>query len=151
MKRLALLTVFFALALKPAISPALAADPSGDWLVEDGTARIRIALCNNSLWGVIGWEKRPGMDTENPDPAKRSRPTLGMPILINMKPDGTNKWSGQIYNAKNGKMYEANVTLESDKALKVRGCILGGLLCGGETWARSAGGSALAGSICGRI
>jgi uncharacterized protein (DUF2147 family) len=151
MKRLALLTVFFALVLKPAISSALAADPSGDWLVEDGSAKIRIAICNHSLWGVISWEKAPGIDTENPDPAKRSRPTLGMPILIDMKPDGAHTWSGQIYNAKNGKMYDAKVSLESDKALKVRGCILGGLFCGGETWARSPGGSTLAGNLCDRL
>ena len=61
-----------------------------------------------------------------------------MPILIDMKPAGADKWAGQIYNAKDGKMYQASVSLESDNALKVRGCVLGGLFCGGETWARSA-------------
>jgi len=132
-------------------APALAGDPSGEWLVEGGEARIRIAICGSSLWGVIGWEKSPGTDSQNPDPAKRSRPTLGMPILINMKPAGADKWAGQIYNAKNGKMYQASVSLESDKALKVRGCVLGGLFCGGETWSRAAAASAAAGVVCGRL
>lgn len=147
MKRLTWLAVLLALSC----DPALAADPAGDWLVEDGSARIRIAICSGSLWGVIGWERAPGTDSENPDPAKRGRPTLGMPILIDMKPAGADKWSGQIYNARNGKMYDASVSLESDTALKVRGCVMGGLFCGGETWSRAAAASALTNSICSRI
>lgn len=177
MKRLALLAVLLVLSF----DPAMAGDPAGDWLVEDGSAKIRIAICGGSLWGVVGWEKSPGKDTANPDPAKRSRDTLGMPILIDMKPSGADKWSGKIYNAKDGKMYQASVELQSESALKVRGCVLGGLFCGGETWIRSSdasgaapgfptpitgasskpkgkpksgvpdGGSTLAGSVCSRV
>jgi uncharacterized protein (DUF2147 family) len=147
MKKLTLLAVLLVLTC----DGALAADPAGDWLVEDGSAKIRIAICGGSLWGVIGWERTPGQDSENPDPAKRGRPTLGIPILIDMKPAGADKWSGQIYNAKNGKMYEASVALESDTALKVRGCVLGGLFCGGQTWSRAAAASAATASICSRI
>jgi uncharacterized protein (DUF2147 family) len=134
MKRMALLAVLMGLS----VAPVSAADPSGDWLVENGEARIRVAFCSGSLWGVISWEKNPGgKDSSNPDPAKRSRDTLGLPILIDMKPAGGDKWAGQIYNAQNGKMYQASVSLESENALKVRGCVMGGLFCGGETWARS--------------
>jgi uncharacterized protein (DUF2147 family) len=131
---MALLAVLLGLS----VAPVSAADPSGDWLVENGEARIRVAFCGGSLWGVISWEKNPGgKDSSNPDPAKRSRDTLGLPILIDMKPAGGDKWAGQIYNAQNGKMYQASVSLESENALKVRGCVMGGLFCGGETWARS--------------
>lgn len=148
MKRLTLLAMLLVLS----VEPALAGDPSGDWLVEDGAARIRVVICNGALWGVIGWEKTPGgTDSENPDPAKRSRPMLGLPILLDMKPTGPNKWAGQIYNAKNGKLYQANVDLQSDTALKVQGCIAGGLLCGGETWSRAAAATAASASLCARF
>ena len=56
-----------------------------------------------------------------------------------MKPATGDKWEGQIYNAQNGKMYQANVSLKSDNELKVRGCVFGGLFCGGETWTRVTG------------
>lgn len=144
MKKLLLLTVFLALNAGHAVAqvpttPAAAPDPTGDWRVEEGTAHIRVALCDGALWGVIGWEQSPGMDSENPDPALRTRPTLGMPILVNMKPDAkkpeANKWVGKIYNAKNGKLYDSNVTLVSPTALKVQGCVLG-VFCGGETWTK---------------
>ena len=36
--------------------------------------------------GSVAWEKGPGrLDNNNPDVSKQNRPTLGMPILIDMK------------------------------------------------------------------
>ena len=68
------------------LAPALALDPTGDWRVADGVANIRVAECNGSMWGAVAWEKTPGgRDTHNPDVSKQNRPTLGMPILIDMK------------------------------------------------------------------
>ena len=77
-----------ATCLVPAfIAPAQAADdPTGDWRVADGVANIRVAECNGRMWGAVSWEKVPGgRDKNNPDVSKQSRPTLGMPILIDMK------------------------------------------------------------------
>jgi hypothetical protein len=58
-----------------------------------------------------------------------------MPILLGMKPSSPNLWEGQIYNSKDGKTYDASISLESADVLAVRGCILG-FLCGGENWTR---------------
>jgi uncharacterized protein (DUF2147 family) len=123
-------------------APARAADPLGEWLVQDGVARIRIVECNTRIWGVVAWEKEPGgVDAENPDRSKRSRPTLGMPILLNMKKAPPEKagqpdqWEGKVYNAKNGKTYDAKIKPLSADKLEIKGCVLG-FLCGGETWTR---------------
>ena len=77
---------FSAVFLATGLAPALAADPTGDWRVADGVANIRVAECNGNMWGAVAWEKTPGgRDSNNPDVSKQSRPTLGMPILIDMK------------------------------------------------------------------
>ncbi|WP_245474575.1 DUF2147 domain-containing protein [Bradyrhizobium sp. Leo121] len=117
--------------------PALAADPTGDWRVADGVAHIRVAQCNGSLWGAVAWEKTPGgKDTHNPDAARQSRPTLGMPILIDMKKKaGTDAWEGQVYNAKDGQLYSSTIKPIGSDKLEIQGCVLG-FLCGGETWTR---------------
>ena len=117
--------------------PALAADPTGDWRVADGVANIRVAQCNGKMWGVVAWEKTPGgRDSNNPDPAKQNRPTLGMPILLNMKKKpGTDAWEGQVYNAKDGQTYSSTIKPAGDDRLEIQGCVLG-FLCGGETWTR---------------
>lgn len=119
---------------------AFAADPSGDWLVADGVAHIRVAECNGNVWGAVVWEKEPGgLDVHNPDTSKRSRPTLGMPILINMKKKpGADQWEGEVYNANDGKTYSSTIKPNGSDKLEIQGCVLG-FLCGGETWTRVAG------------
>src|ERR1700755_3458404 len=118
---------------------ALAADPTGDWQVADGVANIRVAQCNGNMWGVVAWEKIPGgRDKNNPDPAKQSRATLGMPILLAMKKKaGAEAWEGQVYNAKDGKLYDSTIKPVGKDGLEIQGCVLG-FLCGGETWTRVA-------------
>jgi uncharacterized protein (DUF2147 family) len=116
---------------------ALAADPTGDWKVADGVANIRVAQCSGNMWGVVAWEKMPGgKDKNNPDVAKQSRPTLGMPILIEMKKKpGVDTWEGQVYNAKDGQHYSSTIKPVGADQLEIQGCVLG-FLCGGETWTR---------------
>lgn len=115
-------------------APCLA-NPIGDWMVEKGLARITIVNCDNRLWGVVSWEKQPALDVHNPDPVKRTRPTLGMPVILDMQQTEANRWEGQIYNSNNGKTYAANLSMAGIDALRVRGCVLG-VLCGGEVWTR---------------
>jgi uncharacterized protein (DUF2147 family) len=124
--------------LTSSLTPALAADPTGDWKVADGVANIRVAQCNGSMWGVVAWEKVPGgKDSNNPDPARQKRPTLGMPILIDMKKKpGADAWEGQVYNAKDGQTYSSTIKPVGNDQLEIQGCVLG-FLCGGETWTRA--------------
>ena len=124
--------------LTGSLTPALAADPTGDWKVADGVANIRVAQCNGSMWGVVAWEKVPGgKDSNNPDPARQNRPTLGMPILIDMKKKpGVDAWEGQVYNAKDGQTYSSTIKPIGNDQLEIQGCVLG-FLCGGETWTRA--------------
>ena len=119
------------------LTPALAADPTGDWRVADGVANIRIAQCNGSMWGAVSWEKQPGgRDENNPDVSKKNRPTLGMATLIDMKKKpGVDQWEGQVYNAKDGQLYSATITPAGTDQLEIKGCVMG-FLCGGETWTR---------------
>src|SRR5450432_3179088 len=125
--------------LATCFTSAFAADPTGDWKVADGVANIRVAQCNGSMWGAVSWEKEPGRDKNNPDVSKQSRPTLGMPILIDMKKKAAvDQWEGQVYNAKDGQFYSSTIKPIGTDQLEIQGCVLG-FLCGGETWSRVAG------------
>lgn len=132
--------VFSAVFLMYGVASALAADPTGDWRVADGVANIRVAECNGSMWGTVSWEKTPGgRDKNNPDVSKQSRPTLGMPILIDMKKKpAVDQWEGQVYNAKDGQMYATTIKPVGSDQMEIQGCVLG-FLCGGETWSRVSG------------
>lgn len=118
-------------------SPAFAASPKGDWLVEDKTAIIRIDSCGSALCGTVVWTKKQGgIDENNPDPAKRSRPIMGLQLLMSMKPASDGRWNGDIYNPENGKTYTSRMWLKSDDMIRVEGCVLG-FLCGGQDWTRT--------------
>jgi uncharacterized protein (DUF2147 family) len=126
--------------LATGLAPALALDPTGDWKVADGVANIRVAQCNGNMWGAVAWEQKPGgKDTHNPDVSKQIRPSLGMPILIDMKKKpGADVWEGQVYNAKDGQYYSSTIKPVDPDHLEIQGCVLG-FLCGGETWTRVSG------------
>lgn len=135
--RLALYTGLMLAGGYACLTPALAADPTGDWRVADGVANIRVAQCNGSMWGAVAWEKKPGgRDENNPDVSKKNRPTLGMVTLIDMKKkSGADQWEGQVYNAQDGQIYSATITPTGPDQLEIKGCVMG-FLCGGETWTR---------------
>src|SRR5204862_522714 len=98
---------------------ALAADPSGMWLTQNGASRIKLADCGGAICGTIVWLKepidkqtgKPPTDEHNPDPAKRSRPLHGIQVMYGMRPSGAGKWTGHLYNADDGKTYEGNLVV----------------------------------------
>ena len=139
--------VFFALALAPiAAKPVLAADPMGNWYTEDKESQVRIVNCGGALCGSLVWLKepndpatgRPKTDKNNADASKQARPLLGVEIVLGMKPNGTpDQWAGQVYNASDGKTYTGSFTMTGATTAVLKGCVMGGLICKGQTWTRA--------------
>ena len=122
---------------------AQAAGPDGIWLTQAGDAKVRVGRCGGGVCGVVVWLKDPidpatgkaQVDDKNPNPALAKRPIIGLSLFTGMRAAGTNKWSGQIYNADDGKTYASNISVAGPDSLKVEGCVGG--FCGGETWSRA--------------
>ncbi|HET9716798.1 MAG TPA: DUF2147 domain-containing protein [Pseudolabrys sp.] len=127
------------------VSVAAAAPPEGNWLSEDGGAKVRISACGeNRLCGTLVWLNhpidgatgRPKTDKRNPDPAKRVRPLIGLQVVRGMRPTAPTKWSGLIYNADDGKTYRGYLTLQDAGKAKVEGCVLS-VICKAHVWTRT--------------
>ena len=118
------------------IGATAVADPGGRWMVADRSAVMKIEACAGGYYASIDWERVPGIDAKNPDRAKRGRPLAGISILMAMKPTGTNEWEGLVYNPKDGKTYTAQMSEPRPDQVRIEGCVLGGLICDGETWTR---------------
>ncbi len=122
-------------------------DIAGTWLTEDGRAKIRTEHCgegSQKLCGYVVWMKDPlddkGLprtDIKNPDPSKRARPSLGLELMTGLKPEDRTHFSGEIYNAEDGKMYSVSLSLEKADELDVRGCLMH-FLCATQAWSRVA-------------
>jgi len=77
------------------------------------------------------------VDRENPDPARRNQPILGLVILRDFAFVKDGLWeNGMIYDPENGKDYKCKMTLESPDVLNVRGFIGISLIGRTDTWTR---------------
>jgi uncharacterized protein (DUF2147 family) len=128
------------------IVPARAADPLGKWYTADHDSQVRIVNCHGALCGSVVWLQhpvdpatgRPKTDKNNPDPKRRSRPLIGVEIVLGMRPSGTpNQWSGNVYNSQDGRTYSGSFTLEGPNTAELKGCVLGGLFCKSQVWTRA--------------
>jgi uncharacterized protein (DUF2147 family) len=86
-----------------------AAPITGKWYTDGKDSIIEIAPCGTAMCGRVAkiLKPRPGgpaVDANNPDPALRTRPILGLPILSA------------------GKVYRSTVALLKTGDLRVKGC-----------------------------
>jgi uncharacterized protein (DUF2147 family) len=151
MRKLVLVALLGALA-----SAASAQSPSvmGTWLTASGLAQVRIGPCPDAASGpicgtVVGLNNAKGpdgnavaadmaTDYRNPDPALRTRKVIGMPLIWGFKKtaDANAFEDGHIYNGENGKTYNANISLQPDGKLRLRGYVGTPMLGETQLWTR---------------
>lgn len=96
--------------------------PVGLWMTEKSEGKVRIEQCGQNL---CGWavEERTGAN--------------GKQVLIDMKSTRENLWNGKINDVRSGGVYVSKMSLHGPNSLRVEGCAMGGMLCGGQTWTRT--------------
>lgn len=115
----------------------------GSWANPNGQDHILIYKKGNKYFGKLDWIKvpndetgKPKTDKNNPDPALRSRPDLGLELLKDFTFDGDNVYEdGTVYDPKNGKTYSCKLTLEGN-TLRLRGYVGISLFGRTEIWTR---------------
>lgn len=136
--------------------PASAQAPSvmGTWLTASKVAQVQLAPCADPARGPVcgtvvklidpkddsGNPIAPEdvVDRRNPDPAQRGRKILGMVLLYDFAKtaDADAFESGTIYSGENGKTYKANISLQADGTLRLRGYVGVPMLGETQIWTR---------------
>lgn len=120
-----------AASLVLAAGSAMAADPiEGIWQTEadEGAfAHVTIAPCGPAFCGVISKSFRGG--------AEAASPNTGRQIVIDMAPKGGGAYTGKVWRPANDKIYTGKAQV-SEGAMKLSGCVAGGLLCKSQNWRR---------------
>ena len=148
MTRSAVAIVRIVAVMALAMFDANAAQPAevvGVWINAKANTKVRIGPCGPALCGNIVWLKslndpqtgEPLTDRNNPDPANRSRPLLGMQIITDLKPGrDAGEWTGKVYSPNEGNTFDASLFMEGPNSIKMEGCKLAGLLCRNQIWTR---------------
>ena len=118
---------------------AQAADQiTGDWVSQDGKGVVTIAPCGKALCGHItrltekAKTEGPTTDSNNPEPALRSRSLVGVKVLFDFTAQSDGRWQGKIYYPFQGRTYRAYISRDSERSLKVQGCWL--VICRTVKW-----------------
>jgi uncharacterized protein (DUF2147 family) len=102
----------------------------GKWESSEKNLVVQVYKENNKFKAEIIWFNPGGgktmeecVDLHNPDVSLRCRKVLGMSVLVDMcYKSNTNSWEdGTIYDAKNGRQWNASINIDKDGSLKVKG------------------------------
>jgi uncharacterized protein (DUF2147 family) len=136
------LVLAFATAALLAASAANAASPAdGLWRTASKNGEVRLSDCGAALCGKLvgsdGITANPTLaDTENKDPALRTRLLKDLPMLQGFTGGPTEWKGGTVYNPEDGGTYKGAIKLIDTDTLKLTGCIVFPL-CKTQTWKRA--------------
>ena len=127
-----------AMALLLAASSGLAqpqpfVSPIGIWQNPKGTIRVRTRPCGELLCGNIVWASPTAM-ADARDAGITS--LIGTELLSDYRHTGRGRWTGQVYVPDQGRRFYSTLEQKGPNALRISGCILGGLLCKRQDWTR---------------
>jgi len=120
---------------------ARAADVTGVWHTAAQGGLVEVAPCGDSVCGKLVTSTKlaasPDLkDSQNHNPALRSRPLKGLILLQGFHRDGGAWTGGQLYDPSNGSTYKGGLRLAAPDRLEVTGCIVPPL-CRTQIWVRA--------------
>lgn len=123
-----------ALVLPGAASAAERGSPLGTWLNPHGTVAVRTGSCGDRLCGWIVWASAEALADARDGGASG---LIGTELLENYRPDSAG-WAGTVYVPDMGRRFYSRIEPVGSDGLRVKGCILHGLVCRSQLWHRIA-------------
>lgn len=116
--------------------PAVATNDalSGRWRNSKGSVTVKIQQCGKTWCGIV---------VEATEKAKErardggTRSLIGTRVLSGVQRAGANSFKGQVFDPKRNIHAMATIRLISPSILRVRGCVLAGLICKEQQWIRA--------------
>ena len=126
------------LAFVALATPCLAASlpvqqPEGLWLSPHNNVAVRTGACGDRLCGWIVWADREAQDDARDGGTPR---LIGTELLEDYRPEGKGQWRGTVFVPDMGRRFSSQINQLSASQLRVKGCILGGLICKSQLWTR---------------
>ncbi|WP_232307442.1 MULTISPECIES: DUF2147 domain-containing protein [Sphingobium] len=119
-------------------TPALAAkvpagQPEGLWLGPHNNVAVRTGPCGDRLCGWVVWADREAQSDARDGGTMR---LVGTELLEDYRADGKGQWRGTVFVPDMGRRFSSQISQLSPEQMRVKGCILGGLICKSQLWTR---------------
>lgn len=144
MFRLRVAAIAAAWMLAAAIAPAAAqpeapaqpqATPTnpiyGMWINPYRSVAVRTGPCGERLCGWIVWANQ---EAQNDARDGGTPKLIGTALLENYRNDKPRSWSGTVFVPDMNRRFYSIIQQVAPDQMKVKGCILGGLLCKSQVW-----------------
>lgn len=126
------------LAVALSSGPALAVSapvrpPEGLWIGPHNNVAVRTGPCGDRLCGWVVWADDEAQSDARDGGVAR---LVGTELLEDYRADGPNHWRGTVFVPDMGRRFASQIDQLSPGQMRVKGCILGGLLCKSQNWTR---------------
>lgn len=123
-------TIILAAVLALGAGAAMADPIEGTWKTQpdDGAyAHVQIKPCGANFCGTI-------VRTFNAQ-GEYDSPNKGRQIVIDMASQGGGNYEGKVWRPSNNKIYMGKIAVDGG-AMKMSGCVAGGLICAKQNWSK---------------
>lgn len=110
-----------------------AAQPEGLWLSPHNNVAVRTGPCGERLCGWVVWADAEAQSDARDGGVAR---LVGTELLEDYHAEGRGNWSGTVFVPDMGRRFSSQINELPTGQLKIKGCILGGLICKSQVWTR---------------
>lgn len=110
-----------------------ASSPQGLWLNPHGSVAVRTDACGDKICGWVVWANDEAQKDARDSGVAR---LIGTMLLEDYRPRGPASWSGTVFVPDMGRHFASEIDAIAPGQLKIKGCVLGGLICKSQIWNR---------------
>lgn len=120
-----------------AAAPTVRATPSdpivGTWMNPYGSVAVRTGACGDRLCGWVVWASAEAQADARDGGTAR---LIGTALLEDYRRTGSRGWAGTVFVPDRGQRFYSVIEPLGADAMKLKGCILHGLVCRSQIWHR---------------
>lgn len=114
---------------------ATPSSPAGLWMSPHKSVVVETGACGDKLCGRIVWANGEAQGDARDAGVEH---LVGTVLLQDYRPTGDGRWKGTVFVPDMAHSFASEIDTVSPEVLRVKGCILGGLLCKSQLWTRIA-------------
>jgi uncharacterized protein (DUF2147 family) len=119
----------------PAQATAAAAGQEiGTWINPRGSVKVQTGRCGDKLCGWVIWASQEAAADAAAGGVRQIVGTILLRDYISTRPGN---WEGEVFVPDMGHTYYSTISQPDANSLKIRGCVLGGLICKSQVWHRA--------------